>query len=196
MNTGMRISSEQEQRLFQLISISGTAAFSYSDFIVFVCDPNNSDVIWKLRKSIAQSKISENEIIDALNYQDQNSSGYVTSKQFAKAMKSCDVNLSDTDVSRITMRFDHDEVQRINTDMFIKLIRGQPYQSKVNTEVDNRLTNKSLDGVETQAWGVLKGRVEELIDTGYTNRYIDSLNYAFGWCAFMCRIRLCDTLSL
>jgi hypothetical protein len=72
---GMRISSEQEQRLFQLLSISGTSAFSYSDFIVFVCDPNNSDVIWKLRKSIAQSKISENEIIDALNYQDQNSSG-------------------------------------------------------------------------------------------------------------------------
>jgi hypothetical protein len=58
--------------------------------------------------------------------------GYVTSKQFSKAMKSCDVELSDTDVSRITMRFDHDEIQRINTDMFIKLIRGQPYQSKGN----------------------------------------------------------------
>jgi hypothetical protein len=87
-------------------------------------------------------------------------------------MKSCDVDLSDTDVSRITMRFDHDEVQRINTDMFIKLIRGQPYQSKTTTEVDNKLTNKSLEGVETQAWGVLKGRVEELIDTGYTNRFV------------------------
>jgi hypothetical protein len=114
----MKISAEQETRLFDIINLSQGPAFSYADFVVsadmtlvspcndslstvilppllptqpnllvpqvFVNDPNTQDLVWKLRRSLARSKVPENEILGALLSQDSNGSGFVSSKQFAK----------------------------------------------------------------------------------------------------------------
>ena len=47
-------------------------------------DPNSHDLVWKLRRSLARSKIPEKEILSALMYQDGNESGFVSAKQFSK----------------------------------------------------------------------------------------------------------------
>ena len=47
-------------------------------------DPNCHDLVWKLRRSLARSKVPEKEILSALEYYDSNGSGYVSTKQFSK----------------------------------------------------------------------------------------------------------------
>ena len=63
---GMRISSDQELALFEMICLSGGNTFTYADFVVFVCDPNHPDVVWKTRRAIAQVKF--NCLFDLSNY--------------------------------------------------------------------------------------------------------------------------------
>eukprot|EP01041_Mallomonas_annulata_P006434 gene6434-13005_t len=98
---GLRLAGDQEQGLFDIINLDGGRDFSYSDFVVFVRDPHHQDVIWKLRRFIARARISEKEMIIALNEMDSNDSGLLTLKQFSKAMKTCGVELSESDVSRL-----------------------------------------------------------------------------------------------
>ena len=43
----------------------------------------------------------------------------------AQAMKSCEVDLSESDVARLVLRFDEDESMRIDIKNFIKFIRGR-----------------------------------------------------------------------
>ena len=43
----------------------------------------------------------------------------------AQAMKSCEVDLSESDVARLVLRFDEDESMRIDIKKFIKFIRGR-----------------------------------------------------------------------
>ena len=238
----MRISSDQELVLFEMICLSGGNTFTYSDFVVFVCDPNHADVVWKTRRAIAQvrldrfmylphpstliisyapmisyapiisilqsyhfntpiisyhiflsshltchlsdtsqAKIHEREITAALQYQDSNSSGLVTAKQFNKAMKQCHIELSESDIQRLTLRFDAEESQRIDIDKFMKFIRGQPYHHDDDQGVRLSGTgalgarSKTLDGAETVAWASLHKRVNELLDTGYTGREVFAL---------------------
>ena len=40
-------------------------------------------------------------------------------------MKSCEVDLSESDVARLVLRFDEDESMRIDIKNFIKFIRGR-----------------------------------------------------------------------
>lgn len=47
-------------------------------------DPNCHDLVWKLRRSLARSKVPEKEILSSLEYHDSNGSGYVSMKQFSK----------------------------------------------------------------------------------------------------------------
>ena len=47
-------------------------------------DPNCHDLVWKLRRSLARSKVPEKEILSSLEYYDSNGSGYVSMKQFSK----------------------------------------------------------------------------------------------------------------
>jgi Ca2+-binding EF-hand superfamily protein len=181
---GMVITSDQELGLFELISLSGenkgVGSFTYSDFVVFVCDPNSHHITWKLRRAISLASVSHREIESSLTYQDQNSSGYITINQFSKALKSCDIELSDSDVTRVAMRFDLEESQRVNVDQFLRFIQDQPYNKGKSDELGGpkRARNggqKSLEGSETQSWGALKGRIEELLDTGYTDREVFAL---------------------
>jgi len=91
-----------------------------------------------------QAKIHERDIIAALQYQDTNSSGLITAKQFDKAMKQCHIELSESDIQRLTLRFDVDESQqRIDIDKFTKFIRGQSYHHD-----DDH--SKTLDGAESR----------------------------------------------
>ena len=41
-----------------------------------------------------------------------------------KAMKTCEVDLSESDVTRLALRFDEEESMRIDIQKFLKFIRG------------------------------------------------------------------------
>ena len=141
----------------------------------------NTSALTISRIRYSQAKIHEREITAALQYQDTNSSGLVTAKQFNKAMKQCHIELSESDIQRLTLRFDGEDSQRIDIDKFMKFIRGQSYHHDDDQGV--RLSgsgavvsrSKTLDGAETVAWTSLHKRVEELLDTGYTGREVFAL---------------------
>ena len=89
-------SSNSSQHFFELlflfiISFLGPSYFKilifqifFLFFQVFVNDPNCQDLVWKLRRSLARSKVPEKEILSSLEYHDSNGSGYVSMKQFTK----------------------------------------------------------------------------------------------------------------
>ena len=53
--------------------------------------------------------------MDAINDEDVNASGLITTKQFLHAMKSCNIDISDTDATRLLLRFDTEDNQRFDT---------------------------------------------------------------------------------
>ena len=121
------MSQDQERALFEGICLSGGQAFNYADFVVFVCDPNHQDVVWKLRRALSRQSINEKEIIAALEFQDNNASGLLTARQFKKAIASCDIDLSEADATRLIQRFDSENNQRMDIEIFFRFITGLPY---------------------------------------------------------------------
>ena len=43
---------------------------------------------------------------------------------YLQAMKSCDVDLSDSDTARLALRFDEEESRRVNIQKFMRFVRG------------------------------------------------------------------------
>ncbi len=103
---GILMTPEQERAVFNMVNLNGGSSFRYDDFVVFVCDPQHVDIIWKLRRGIQRANISEKEIVSAMSSQDSSGLGLITAKQFLAAMKSCSVELSNADVLRLLLRFD------------------------------------------------------------------------------------------
>lgn len=191
-NLGMRLASDQEKALFDMINLCSTAeAFGYNDFVVFVNDPQHSDVIWKLRRAIARGRVSEKEIINALNEQDTNTSGLITAKQFMRAVGSCGIDLSDTDAIRLMARFDSEDNQRFDIDKFFRFLRGKTVDeddlnelNEFDMAVTRRISiedaeqlrssrrRKPDESIELHAWTSLKRRVEEKLDAGYTGNEV------------------------
>lgn len=188
-NLGLRLASDQEKAVFEMIALGNKKAFKYSDFAVFVCDPQHIDIIWKLRRAIARSRVSEKEIITALNEQDTNTSGLITAKQFLRALQHCSIELTDTDALRLMLRFDVDDNQRFDNDRFFRFLRGKQYDEEDPDElnefdlaVTKRLaedtaiaTRKSAEATESYTWGSLKRRVEEKLDAGFTGNEVFAL---------------------
>lgn len=177
---GIQLAGDQEKQLFALMSYDNNDKVTFNMFVVFVCDPFHQDVIWKLRREIARARISDTEIIDALDGQDTNASGLITSKQFARAMKSCNISLSDNDVTRLMYRFDDAESQRFDIEKFTKFLRGQPEDGKVGRDdMSVRSSRESrhgdVEGVETRVVTSLKNRIEDKLDTGYTHAEVFEL---------------------
>ena len=178
---GLRMSQDQERALFDGICRSGGSAFNYADFMVFVCDPNHEDVVWKLRRAISRQSINEKEIIAALEFQDNNASGLLTARQFKKAISSCDVELSEADATRLVQRFDSENNQRLDIEKFLRFITGLPYND--SEMINNHGTSRSggsndqkriLDAANP-AWRAMKRKVESLLDKGYSGREIFAL---------------------
>ena len=43
---------------------------------------------------------------------------------YLQAMKSCDVDLSDSDTARLALRFDEEESRRVHIQKFMRFVRG------------------------------------------------------------------------
>lgn len=175
---GMRVAGDQLKALFDLINLSGAKAFTYTDFVVFVRDPNHTDVVWKLKRLIARAKTSEKEVLHALQEQGGNS-GLLTAAQFNKALNSCNIELSESDVARMVLRFDSEESQRIDLEKFVRFMRGQPTERAEDQDGDVR-RSVADENVETVAWNALKVRVEDKLTAGFSPSevfaYFDSDN--------------------
>jgi Ca2+-binding EF-hand superfamily protein len=182
-NLGLRLASDQEKAVFEMIAHSGGKTFKYNDFVVFVCDPQHVDIIWKLRKLIARARVSEKEIINALNQEDTNASGLITVKQFLRAFKSCSIQLTDADAVRLMLRFDVEDNQHFDNDRFFRFLRGKQSEDEdfddADFEVTKRLTDvatrKSAEAAESHTWSSLKRRVEEKLDAGFTGNEVFAL---------------------
>ncbi|KAJ1428031.1 hypothetical protein B484DRAFT_396992, partial [Ochromonadaceae sp. CCMP2298] len=124
-NLGMRLASDQESAVFDIVNLGGKKAFPYNDFVVFVCDPQHLDIVWKLRRAIARARVSEKEIINALNEKDSNASGLITATQFLRAMRNCSIELTDSDAVRLMLRFDVEDNQHFDLDRFFRFLRGK-----------------------------------------------------------------------
>jgi Ca2+-binding EF-hand superfamily protein/FtsZ-binding cell division protein ZapB len=180
---GLRVASDQETSVFEMIAHAGGKTFKYCDFVVFVCDPQHVDIIWKLRKLIAKARVSEKEIINALNQEDTNASGLITVKQFLRAMKNCSIQLTDADAVRLMLRFDVEDNQHFDNDRFFRFLRGRQHEDELDDPeeadraVTQRLTEvttarKTAEAAESHAWSSLKRRVEEKLDAGFTGNEV------------------------
>lgn len=182
-NLGIRLASDQEKSVFDMINLSGSKTFNYNDFTVFVCDPQHIDIIWKLRRAIARARVSEKEIINALNEQDSNASGLITAKQFVRALQHCNIDISDTDAVRLMLRFDTEDSQRFDNDRFFRFLRGKQIDiddneynefdlAAVKRSTDSHVVRRSVDVTETHSWNSLKRRIEEKLEVGYTGNEV------------------------
>jgi Ca2+-binding EF-hand superfamily protein len=188
---GMRLASDQEKAVFEMIALgTGRKAFTYNDFVVFTCDPQHVDIIWKLRRAIARARVSEKEIITALNDQDTNASGLITAKQFIRALKSCSIELTDSDAVRLMLRFDVEGNQRFDNDRFFRFLRGRQADEEDDPDDFNRMdlavskrlkdesvlaAHKTAEAAETHAWSSLKRRIEDKLQAGFTGSEVFAL---------------------
>jgi len=193
-NLGLRLAADQEKAVFDIINLNGGKVFKYSEFVVFVNDPQHVDLVWKLRRGIARARVSEKEIIAALNEQDTNASGLITAKQFLKALRLCKVDLSDLDATRLMLRFDSEDSLRFDIDRFFRFLRGKIIDDDIEDSNNHRLSEfdlaalpnatndktvsavrRSSDDIETHAWTSLKRRIEEKLELGYTGNEVFAL---------------------
>ena len=50
---------------------------------------------------------------------------------YLQAMKSCDVDLSDSDTARLALRFDEEESRRVHIQKFMRFVRGEKSSVKL-----------------------------------------------------------------
>jgi Ca2+-binding EF-hand superfamily protein len=123
---GIQLDTNQERELFDSIAQRKDAqSFSYSEFKVFVCDPFHRDVLWNFTRAKKRSGTNERDLIDAVKRMDTSDSGLITSQQCSKALVKSGIELSDSDVNRLMVRFDLEEQQRFAVDEFVKFLRGE-----------------------------------------------------------------------
>jgi hypothetical protein len=86
-------------------------------------------------------------------------------------MASCNIELTDTDVARLMIRFDSEEVQRFDIDKFSRFLRGKSISSSTTDDdgvMPDSKSRSSLDALETQSWNALKRRIEAKLESGFT----------------------------
>ena len=166
---GIRAASDQVQEIFDSINNTGTPEFDYGDFLVFVKDPLNADVLWKVRRLLSRNRVSDEEVLNAFKDQDRNESGLLSFSQVEKCFRYCSIDLTDADVNRLMLKFDPEENQRFDVRMFSRFLKGQ------STTGDAGKTVNSAEGVETKAWNFLRQRVLDKLETGFT------ANEVFGY---------------
>jgi Ca2+-binding EF-hand superfamily protein len=156
-----QLSSEEMKGLFNLISLSSDECFTYNEFVVFITDPEHLDIIWKLRRMIARSQVREKDIERVLLDLDENSSNILTSKQFRKALRSLNIELADSDILRLILRFDVDESQRLDVFQFIDFLKG-------SNKKDSEGVSGGMEADLTRLWDSMRSRIVEKMEVGYT----------------------------
>ena len=187
---GMRVSSEVEVSLFNSMNLDGGRAVRYNHFVVFVSDPHHEDLTWKFKRAMARARVSESEIMEALEQFDSNSSGLITSKQFSKALKNCNIDMSDSDISRFMLRFDNDEAQRFDIELFGKFLTGKLEFTDEDTKTSRSLNRSILDAddvresrsrrstqeaIENRVFRGIRRRILERLEIGFTESEIFAL---------------------
>lgn len=183
---GIKISGDQERDLFAMMNLDNGHFIKYNHFVIFVCDPHHEDVIWKLRRGISRARVSEQEVIESLEHYDTNGSGLITSKQCMKGLKACNIDMSEADLLRLMLRFDNEDAQRFDIDLFGKFLTGSIGDGEEVSTGRRKLKNSfdrdndsnrrtSMEATETRVLSGIRGRVMDRIDTGFTHSEIFAL---------------------
>ena len=187
---GVKVSGDMEISLFNSMNLDGGRAVRYNHFVVFVCDPFHEDMNWKFQRAMSRARISGTEVMEALEEFDTNSSGLITAKQFSKALRNCNIEMSDSDISRFLLRFDNEDAQRFDIELFGKFLAGKLEFTDEETKSlrnsarkglrddeigGSRAHNSSLEGTESRLFGSLRRRVEERLTAGFTEREVFTL---------------------
>ncbi|GMH78351.1 hypothetical protein TL16_g07766 [Triparma laevis f. inornata] len=111
-----RLSASQEKKLFDIMDLSGEGRVTYSDFVTFVRDANNSDVCMKVIADLGKATVRWSEVKKTLEKKDSNGSGVVSVKDFKEAMEKLGVSISKSDCMRLLLSgekfFDQGEAQQ------------------------------------------------------------------------------------
>jgi Ca2+-binding EF-hand superfamily protein len=175
----MAVAQDQVLKLFDLMNLDGEKCVKYNHFVVFVCDPHHEDIIWKLRRGIRRARVTEAEVIDAVEEFDTNDSNLITSKQFMKALKGLNIDLSESDILRLMLRFDNEDAQRFDTSLFTRFLTGgkdpaegtKISKSKRSVDSDGGDVNQSTrtsEAAETRLINALRSRILDNVDIGFT----------------------------
>jgi Ca2+-binding EF-hand superfamily protein len=165
----MKLAGDQERALFDQINLTRGKEFHYTDFVVFVRDPLHLDVVWKFRRLVGKTKVSEKELINALSDQDTNASGMLTRNQFSKALGSLHLELSGSDIARLLQRFDTEETQTLDIEKFILFVKGQSDGEKQALRSSTSSVRRSTDSsIETAMFRALKRVIEKKLAAGFT----------------------------
>lgn len=165
----MRVAGDQVQAVFDLINSGETSEFTYTDFRVFVRDPCNKDVTFKLRKMMDQKHVSREEIVNAMREQDSNKSGLISLSQFEKAIRWCKLDISEDDANRLMLRFDDDEEkQRFDIDKFSRFLQGLPFTRTATTKEGGASGMEGDDPIESKGWNDLRRRIIDKLAAGDT----------------------------
>jgi Ca2+-binding EF-hand superfamily protein len=173
---GINLAWDQEKSLFEMINIDGGKAVRYNNFVVFICDPHHEDVIWKLRRGIRRARISDVELLETIEEQDPNDSGLITSKQFMKALRSSNIDMSEQDILRLMLRFDNEEAQRFDIRLFRRFLIGEdehedlrPLKPVTRLLVSENSPNRiSAEATETRIITALRNRILDQLEIGAT----------------------------
>lgn len=173
---GINLSWDQEKSLFDMINLDGAKTIKYNNFVVFVCDPHHDDVVWKLRRGIRRARISDLELMDTIEEQDSNESGLITSKQFMKALRSSNIDLSEQDILRLMLRFDNEEAQRFDVRMFRQFLIGDDQVDQVKSPVrvvaEDSPSRRSSEATEIRVINALRNRLLDQMEVGLTKSEI------------------------
>jgi Ca2+-binding EF-hand superfamily protein len=166
----MRVAGDQVQAVFDLINSGETSEFTYTDFRVFVRDPCNKDVTFKLRKMMDQKRVSRDELVNAMRDQDSNKSGLISLSQFEKAIRWCKLDISEDDANRLMLRFDDDEEkQRFDIDKFSRFLQGLPFTRPAGTKEGSATSGmEGDDPIESKGWNDLRRRIIDKLAAGDT----------------------------
>ncbi|CAM9663439.1 unnamed protein product, partial [Chrysoparadoxa australica] len=106
---GFRLKAEEERELMLLMDLDRDGRVQYTEFVVFVRDPNHRDIAKKVIKKLKHAGIGCEELLDELDpYGDEESAG-VTIKQAGKALERLGVTLTKGELERFSLRFDEHE---------------------------------------------------------------------------------------
>lgn len=176
---GFRLSTEQELEIFKYFSpTQSNSLFHYQDFVVFTRDPFFQDVVWKLRRLMARSRTSIAEIETTLS-KCQNLNTYlvklVNSNQLSISLKSCNIELTQRDITRLVAKFDTDESDQVDVSLFIGFLRGSnELQAPEDGRMQPNALSNSKESIELAAFRHLREKVEQRMERGYSKNEIFS----------------------
>jgi Ca2+-binding EF-hand superfamily protein len=118
-----RLSSSQEQRLFEIMDMGGNGHVTYNDFVVFVRDANFSDVANKIIGDLRKNSIKSGEVKKILE-KAASGNALLGIKEFKDCMDALGVTLSKSDCMRLSnWMFVDEENSNISVKQFVDFVK-------------------------------------------------------------------------